>query len=190
MKKIIFFFVSAAFFFVRASFPVNAQATDINMENPHATASVMSEELDYTLPYPGILPDHPLYVFKKIRDSVMWFLMRDPIKRIEFSLLQSDKHLATAISLIDIGKINMAGEAITQSQHAMEQSIQGVIAARNNGIVVPSHIILSMERSTVKHKQRIDEIIKNVQEDRDGLFQKASDTFLRLAAEVSALRTE
>ena len=38
----------------------------------------------YELPYPGILPDNPLYFLKQIRDWIMERLITDPLKKIEF----------------------------------------------------------------------------------------------------------
>src|SRR3989304_6415715 len=48
----------------------------------------------YQLPYPGILPDHPLYTLKAVRDRIQVFLTRDNLKKAEIYLLYSDKRLA------------------------------------------------------------------------------------------------
>lgn len=53
---------------------------------------------NYALPYPGMLPDHPLFFLKQIRDRVMEQLISDPIKKAEFYLLQADKRLAMALT--------------------------------------------------------------------------------------------
>ena len=48
---------------------------------------------NYLLPYPGMLPDNPLYMLKAMRDRVINFLIADSQKKAEFYLLQSDKRL-------------------------------------------------------------------------------------------------
>ena len=58
MKKIIILIVSFIFFFsVVASF---AQGT--SKENTSVSTSSSNKTIDYDLPYPGLLPDNPLYV--------------------------------------------------------------------------------------------------------------------------------
>src|SRR5690242_14285884 len=54
---------------------------------------------DYTMPYPGLLPDSPLYSLKVFRDRVISFFISDPLKRSSFDLLQADKRLEGAYYL-------------------------------------------------------------------------------------------
>src|SRR3989344_1770388 len=68
-----------------------------------ATESADIEEnksVDYDLPYPGLLPDHPLYFLKMMRDSAIGFLISDPLKKAEFDLLQADKRLNSGLYLL------------------------------------------------------------------------------------------
>jgi len=53
----------------------------------------------YSLPYPGILPDHPLYFLKTVRDFILSKLISSPVKKVEFDLLQADKKLNMSIFL-------------------------------------------------------------------------------------------
>lgn len=173
------------FVFAKSVFAQTAVATDfVGTEN----ATVVSEELDYTLPYPGILPDHPLYLFKILRDTLMQSFINNPVKRIEFFLLQSDKYLAMAMVYADMGKWDRAGKTIVQSQNEMERAIAQVVTTRAAGTSVPGHIVTNMERSTVKHKQRIDQMKILSKEPPGGVFEKASEAFSQLAAQASALR--
>ena len=169
---------------------VMAQTEELTDKNPTPTVASVSEELDYTLPYPGILLDNPLYVFKNLRDRIMHLFLNNPVKRIEFSLLQSDKYLAMAMAYADMKKWDWAGKAIIESKKEMEQAFAGVITTRKAGTVVPSHVVTSLERSTVKHKQRIDGMKEQSQEKPNGLFGIASDAFAQLAAQASALREQ
>jgi len=186
LVAIITFVFSALF----SATPVFAQTNTLTDKTTTPELTSVSEELDYTLPYPGILSDNPLYVFKNLRDRIMRMFLSDPVKRIEFSLLQSDKFLSMAMAYADVKKWDRAGKAIIDSQKEMEQAITEVIAARATGVIIPSHIIISLERSTVKHKQRADDMKKSSQENPDGLFGKASDVFTQLAAQASGLREQ
>jgi hypothetical protein len=100
---------------------VFAQTEEKAEQNSAPVSLSVSEELDYTLPYPGILPDNPLYIFKNLRDRVMRIFLSDPVKRIEFSLLQSDKFLSMAMAYADMKKWDKAGKTIVDSQKEMER---------------------------------------------------------------------
>ena len=80
--SLIFFIVLVSLFVVK---PSHAQ-----MSSASATPTVI-QGITYELAYPGLLPDHPLYFFKVIRDKVVSLLINDPSKRAEFNLLTSDK---------------------------------------------------------------------------------------------------
>jgi len=63
---------------------------------PEVVFPTSEPELLYNLPYPGILPDHPLYPLKRLRDAVMLLLSRDSVRSIELKRLFADKHLVMA----------------------------------------------------------------------------------------------
>jgi len=65
-------------------------------------------DLVYTLPYPGILPDHPLYPLKRIRDGMLLLLSRDSLRTIELNRLFADKHLVMATLLWEKEKFTLA----------------------------------------------------------------------------------
>ena len=57
------------------------------------------EKVIYNLPYPGLLPDSPLYITKVIRDKITDFLTRDNLKKAELYLLYSDKRVSMSLVL-------------------------------------------------------------------------------------------
>ena len=61
-----------------------------------ASSSGKIIQIQYELPYPGILPDNPLYFLKAIRDNVLGFFITDPLKKADYSLLMADKRLQSA----------------------------------------------------------------------------------------------
>ncbi len=65
------------------------------------SARTQPAHVQYDLPYPGILPGHPLYVLKVLRDRLVGFLINDSLKKAEFSLLQSDKKLFASMMLFE-----------------------------------------------------------------------------------------
>lgn len=89
------------FFSFIFSFALAQEATPI-IAHPSPTP------LEYTLPYPGILPDHPLYFLKRLRDQILLRLVSSPLRKVEFYILLSDKRLNMSKSLMESGKEELA----------------------------------------------------------------------------------
>jgi hypothetical protein len=104
-----------------------AYAQDATMSASPSAAPQVS----YDLAYPGLLPDHPLYFFKVIRDKVVSFLINDPIKRAEFNLLTSDKRFNAALYLVDKGKDEKAVDTLSKSNNYFHDSIVSLEKAKS-----------------------------------------------------------
>jgi len=70
----------------------------------------------YLLPYPGILPNHPLYWSKMIRDRVQLLTTKDPTKKMQLFLLFADKRLAAGQLLIATGDKGLGVSTITKAE--------------------------------------------------------------------------
>jgi hypothetical protein len=90
MKKYIFLVL---LFFILAFQAVNAQEVTPSL-SPTPTP------VQYTLPYPGLLPGHPLYFLKNTRDTIVGFFISSPLKKAEYDLLQADKNVHAAVFLL------------------------------------------------------------------------------------------
>src|SRR5258708_61565 len=65
-----------------------------------------NKEIQYELPYPGILPDNPLYFLKTFRDTIVLFLISEPWKKADFDLQQADKLVNASIYLSNEKQVN------------------------------------------------------------------------------------
>ena len=105
MKKI---FLALSFILIFFSLNLNKSFAQGEMVLKEATGSSetvsKNKDIEYTLPYPGILPDSPLYFLKTARDKIVSFLISDPLKKAEFNLLAADKRLNSGIFLFNKGK--------------------------------------------------------------------------------------
>lgn len=88
-----------------------------------AAETVTSDEDVYPLPYPGFLPDHPLYFLKMIRDRVRLWLTRDALARADLQLQYADKRVTAALALAEKGKIGLAASTATKAEVYFEQAI-------------------------------------------------------------------
>lgn len=97
-----------------------------------ATSS-STQEVNYTLPYPGLLPDSPLYFFRVLRDGIVGFLISDPLKKSEFDLLQADKRLNAGIYLVNKGETSLAFSTVSKAENYFDQAITKLGEARAEG---------------------------------------------------------
>ncbi len=116
--------------------------------------------IDYTLPYPGLLPDNPLYFLKAIRDRVIEFLISDPIKKANFELLQSDKRLNEGLLLFKKGesKYSLGETTISKGENYFEKGIAEIERAREQGIVT-TDISRRFYLASLKHRDVIKGLI-------------------------------
>ncbi len=116
MKKILSFVLLTTVFFLLVK--------SVNAVSP--TVTPVNNEVEYTLAYPGLLPDHPLYPLKVIRDKIYDFFLSDLVKKSEFKLLMADKRLFMAIMLKDRQKIErrVGEERETEPDQAVRPHLQ------------------------------------------------------------------
>lgn len=90
-------------------------------------------DVQYDLPYPGILPDSPLYFLKALRDNIIGFFISDPVKKADYELLMADKRLVSAKALFDEGKTDLAFTTLSKSGNYFDQAIQEAATAKQQG---------------------------------------------------------
>lgn len=129
-------------------------------ENVNSTESA---KLVYNLPYPGLLPDNPLYFFKVLRDRVVDFLISDPLKKAEFDLLQADKRLSMGIFLFEKGKHDLAESTISKGENYFEDAIKNIKEAKKQGRDTGG-LLTTLENASKKHI----EVLKDLQNKSKG----------------------
>jgi hypothetical protein len=143
-----------------------------------------STGVDYTLPYPGLLPNHPLYFLKAARDKIQGFFISNPIKKAEFELLQSDKRVeASDLLLADKKNVDLAESTFSKAQNYYEDALARVAQAKKQGMethdivqkmTIANHkyleVVVAIQKKVsakdkekfVKDKQRVEELAKKV----------------------------
>jgi hypothetical protein len=110
-----------------------------------------TKKSEYVLPYPGILPDHPLYFLKTVRDRIIELLVVDPARRAEFYLLQSDKWLSATQVLLEKGKKDLAQTLLNNSSVRLALAIDQLTSLKGNGKPVPTGTIDRFKNAIQKH---------------------------------------
>ena len=162
----------------------NAAAAQEELSIKEATVSAdtkTTKSIEYDFPYPGILPDHPLYFLKMIRDRIVGFLISDPLKKAEFNLLQADKRLNAGIYLLDknIDKNGkLAQSTISKAENYFDEAVIKVKEAKKQGIDTKD-ILRRLSESSKKH-QEVLQSLKNkapqdLKDDYDYLQKRVKD---------------
>ena len=164
MKRFILSAFLAIAFFVVAFNSHAAQDSskdEINISTPSSNKTI-----DYTLPYPGLLPDSPLYILKAARDRIVSILISGPVKKANFNLLQADKRLNEGVFLFNKGekKYSLGESTISKGENYFEQGISEIEKAKKQGIIVED-ISQRFHLASLKHKETIKSLIDKTRGD-------------------------
>jgi len=110
----------------------------INFQKSFAQESASSSssqlaKVQYDLPYPGILPDNPLYFLKAVRDNLWGFFITDPLKKSDYDLLMADKRLVSSEYLLNEGKTDLAITTLSKAGNYFDQAISQAYKVKTQG---------------------------------------------------------
>lgn len=192
MRKVVVIFL---ILFLLFAAPVYAQETmdsSPSSDIAASTSSYVSEipsKTEYQLPYPGLLPDSPLYFVKVFRDRLIDFLVSDPLKKAELNLLQADKRLVAADMLFANGKPELGESTLSKGENYFSDGIAKLKEARKQGMDtgrLTDRFAMSLE----KHQDVTNRLIGK---SKGNVKTRLQDTKTRLAnfeKQVNALRAK
>lgn len=131
--------------------------------SPTPTQQDLIDTVDYTLPYPGLLPTNPLYPLKTFRDKVISLVIADPKKKSEFDLLQADKRLNAGVYLLKEGNKNekLAVETISKGENYFFLSLAQIKLAQKQGENI-TDMRDHLRNASLKHQQVLEDLEKQV----------------------------
>lgn len=146
------------------------------------------EKVIYNLPYPGLLPDSPLYITKVARDRITDFLTRDNLKKAELYLLYSDKRVSMSLSMASKGKNQLAIDTFMKGEKYFLQIPDLLKSAKQQGGQAPSSFVETLKLSNAKHKELIGELIKVLPQGLNESLAQLSDLNLQVAREIESIQ--
>ena len=128
------------------------------------------KEVDYYLSYPGILPDHPLYWLKMIRDRVQLLLITNPLAKAEKLLLYADKRLGASWALIEGNKVDLGVTTLTKAEKYLERAI---LAGKQLGDgEKEKQFKEKLNKAEMKHREVLLDLKGGMSEDYKGIIEK------------------
>ncbi len=198
MKKILLLALSI-FVFSLLPAPVNAQVKNtapiVQKQVASTTNNVVASDdsvtkpkVEYQLPFPGILPDNPLYMIKVFRDRVMEILIAEPVRKTEFYVLQADKRLGMGVQLLDKGNTALAETTFSKGETYMDKAISTVVNYKTSGKEVPGYLVERVSRSLAKHKEVFEELAGKASETSKPALSGLLETVIKLQIEAEKLK--
>jgi hypothetical protein len=136
--------------------PFGIQAQE---EATESSDAMLEKPIDYYLPHPGLLPDHPLYWLKMIRDRFGLWLAWQPEVKAEKLLNYADKRLGAGWTMIENGELNLGLSTLTKGEKYLEQAIklkQHLNEERiNKAIAKHKEVLLLLEDKTNDQHQAV-----------------------------------
>jgi hypothetical protein len=151
MKKIIVCFLSILIAVKLLTSMAFAQYQSLDIPTP-------TPKIDYSLPFPGILPTHPLYPLKLLRDKILLLTTRDPMKKSEYLLIFADKNLAMGEILAQEGNRSEALETYLHAEENLNASLDRLAQSKSDGVFPPGPLS-KRELSYKKHKEVIEDFL-------------------------------
>ncbi len=167
-KRYLLVFLFLIFLLSFNTFFVKAYAITGNLSA--SSSSKAEDKINYELPYPGLLPDSPLYFLRIIRDRTVSFLISDPLKKAEFDLLQADKRLNAGIYLFNKGKTVLAVSTISKAENYFEEAISKMDEARKQGRDI-NGIAGNLKNALGKYQQELNNLINKANADSKASFE-------------------
>jgi len=144
---------------------------------PAPRPSVLGEtvEIDYAFVYSGkILPDHPLWFLKALRDRVWLLVTTNPSRKAELKLLFADKRVVMSKKLFEKGKPALGVSTLTKAEKYLEEAMRQEAENRAKGFDT-SEFLMKLAKASLKHRQTIDEILALAPEDAKPIIIKTQD---------------
>lgn len=155
-------------------------------KNDEDLVATTPAKIEYNLPYPGILPDNPLYFLKTARDKLVALLISDPLKKAEFNLLTSDKRVASAQVMADRRKSEMAVSVFSKSNNYFESAISNMEQAKKSGENVDT-VLHTMQTAVKKHYEILEGVEKKADKKFSSQLQQEEDRLKKFENTVTKL---
>lgn len=144
--------------------------------------------IDYQLPYPGILPDSPIYPLKEIRDKITGFLINNPLKKAEFDLLKADVRMSAAISLIERKeRVSLMQTTISKAQDYFSEALKKTGEAKEQGMDT-REFVKRLVTANQKHQETVVGIEKKIDKKDRNKFELVKKRIQALGREVKKIR--
>lgn len=139
-------------------------------------AQEQPQPIHYDLAFPGILPDHPLYKLKVLRDKIVEYFKGSAQDKVPFFLLQTDKGISATAILVDKRNFPLASQTLLKAEHNMTKLVD---ALRQFPSSPSAQLLDTLKTASKKHLEVINVLALRVPEDERKTFATVADFIVR-----------
>jgi hypothetical protein len=165
----------------------NAEVVAVPTEMDATSASLA--RIEYYLPYPGLLPDSPLYKVKALRDRISLWLTFGEEKKAKKELLYGDKRINAAIFLVKGGKDSLGVTTATKAEKYLESAVNRTIKEAKAGKDVKS-LLSELDKACVKHLEVLQGLMEEVGEGEQKALLTVFTTTKASSQRINQILTE
>jgi len=143
----------------------------------------------YYLPYPGLLPDNPVYKVKALRDKLSLWMTRGDAKKAEKELLFADKRINAAEVLIGGGKVNLGVSTATKAEKYLQSSVDRILRMAGEGKDVKS-MLTTLANATRKHTEMLEQMVERTEGQQRQVLEKTLENTRMLEGKVAQAQRE
>ena len=142
------------------------QSFDFQYEaNGNGEGLKQKKEIVYHLAYPGkVLPDHPLWPLKVVRDKLWLLFSTNSGRKAELNLLFSDKRLVSSKMLFEKDKPELAISTLIKAENYLLEATRLEKIDRDDGSDT-TEFLKRLLTASLKHREVMEEILIIAPED-------------------------
>ncbi|MFS8159467.1 MAG: DUF5667 domain-containing protein [Candidatus Roizmanbacteria bacterium] len=152
----------------------------------HASDGAVATSVQ-SLPYPGILVDHPLYFIKETRDLAWLILTRDQDMKSDLLKHIADKKMSMALLLSDKGKWNLSVDVAQDSQEDLYKATHYAQEALKDETIVKEDLVDELKISCDLHQKALEDLQKTVpqgEKERIDVFLAKNEEIRKMIGEL------
>ncbi|MDO8659056.1 MAG: DUF5667 domain-containing protein [Candidatus Parcubacteria bacterium] len=130
--------------------------------------------VDYSLAWPGILPDNRLYKLKVLRNKIIYKMIINPVKKVEFDLLMADKTIYASKLLMEKGKVDLSKETALKGENYYSMLVQDYNKALLSHKQIPLWLDGKITLAAIKHQKVFKQLGDTVTGENKKTFQIVS----------------
>ena len=139
------------------------------------------------MPYPGILPDHPLYFLKAGRDKLAEYAIRDNLQKAKAHLLLSDKRAGMAMMLIKKGKNDLAITTFSKGEKYALKISPLLKRSKQQGVTYTDEMVDTLKKSNLKHRELLESLLKQMPQGRSEELKLVLDLNTQVKNQLNSL---
>lgn len=135
---------------------------------------IFVSDVSYSLPYPGILPNSPLWPLKVLRERLALYFTSDPLEKAQRTLFLADKRLAASSELFSQGDYPGGVATVTRAEKYLEEALLEGRDADVKGEDA-SGFFETLSKASLTHRQVLEEMMKTAPSDAKPVLNKTLD---------------